>query len=115
MAEPDPTEPLQVPAVWVGGEDSTVQAVNQMVGQVSGREEIILTFGEFVPPALLGTPEERLAQAKQITFLPVQVVARLGLTKSRLEEFLGVIEQTLDNYAKMFGEERHGDADAESG
>ncbi|HEY8776550.1 MAG TPA: hypothetical protein VIM33_08755 [Gaiellaceae bacterium] len=103
MAEESPEEVFQLPGVWVGAEEVPVKAANQFIGQVVAADEIVLTFGHFVPPALLGTVEQRMEQVKQLTFIPIQAIARLAMTRARLEEFRGVIDQTLENHDKMAG------------
>jgi hypothetical protein len=99
QATPDqPTPPGPVPLVWVGLEDASVVASNQFLGQFSGRDEFVITFGEVTPPPLLGTPEERLEQARQISYVPVRVLARVGLNRHRFEELMEVLKTTLANY-----------------
>src|SRR5688572_30304966 len=94
-----PSEPeLQVPIVWVGGEDIATHTANQFLGQFSGPEEFIVTFGHIAPPPLLGTPEERLEQARQLSYVPVRAITRIGLTRQRVEELIGVLQQTLSNF-----------------
>jgi hypothetical protein len=105
MPDDQQPEPFQVPLVWVGVDEAPIHFTNQMLGQFVGREELVLTFGQAAPPALLGSYEERLEQMRQISYVPVRVIARLSLTRSRLAEFHRVIGETLDNYDKMDMEE----------
>ena len=51
-----PGGPIAVQLTWVGTEEIPVVFVNQMLGQVDDRGDIILSFGQMTPPALLGTP-----------------------------------------------------------
>ena len=95
----DDPEVRQIPVVWVGGDESPVLLANQFLGQFQD-DEFILTFGQFAPPALLGTEEERKAQARELSFIQVKVLARLTLTRSRLEELVGVLQETIANYDK---------------
>lgn len=97
MAE-DP-EAVRIPVVWVGGDETPILLVNQFLGQFQD-SEFILTFGQFAPPALIGTEEERREQAREISFIPVKVLARLALTRSRLEELMRVLQETLANHDK---------------
>ena len=54
------------------------------------------------PPLLLGqTPEENLERAKQIAYIPVRTVARLGLTLERLEQFAEVMQRVLTQYKEL--------------
>jgi hypothetical protein len=96
--QPQPGDFPNVPVVWLGFEEANVSTCNQYLGQFAGRDEFILTFGEITPPPLLGTPEERLEQAKQLSYVPVRVIARLGMTRYRVEELIKVLQETLSNY-----------------
>ncbi len=92
---------VTVPVVWVGADDLPVQFLNQIVGVVQPNE-IFLTLGTMVPPALLGsTPEEREDAARRLAFIPVKPIVRLGLTRQRLEELIRVLQTTLNNYNDM--------------
>lgn len=104
MPERPDEEILQIPVVWVGGDEMPVVLVNQFLGQFQ-QNEFILTFGQLTPPPLLGTREERLEEARNISFLPVKVLARFGLTRSRVEELIHVLEETLKNYDAVEGGE----------
>lgn len=99
--EPPPEGSVRVPVVWVGAEDLPVHFVNQFVGVVQPNE-VFLTFGAIVPPAILGaTEEERKQQAESIQFVQVKPIARLGLTPERLQELIKVLNTTLANYEKQ--------------
>lgn len=102
---------VQVPVAWVGVDEAPITLVNQFLGQFQ-QDEFILTFGQFAPPALLGTPEERLEEARSISFVSIKVLARFGLTRARVEELIGVLEQTLKNYDET--QTKGGEADAGS-
>jgi hypothetical protein len=91
-------EAVQLPVRWVGIEDYPLVVANQLLGQI-GPGEVILNFGQVTPPAIMpGTPEQQAEQLAQYTYVPVRTVARLGLNRAKLEEFIGVLQQTLANY-----------------
>jgi hypothetical protein len=96
---PEEPDAIQIPAVWIGGDETPILLVNQFLGQFQDNE-FILTFGQFAPPALIGTEKERREQVKEISFVPVKALARFTLTRSRLEELIGVLEETLKNHEK---------------
>lgn len=80
-----------------------VLAANQFLGQASAPGEVVVTVGFVQPPAILGDTEaDRRAQAEQITFVPVQAVARLVMSRARLEQFRDVLSQTLANHDRLF-------------
>jgi hypothetical protein len=90
-----------LPIRWMGTEDIPIVFVNQVLGQVGRQGEVVLSFGQITPPALLGTPEQQREQAKDIDFLPVKPVARLALTRVGLDDLIRVLQQTRDNYQKI--------------
>ncbi len=97
MAE-DTNQGVQLSVVWSGTEDVPIALVNQFLGQVGLQDEVILTFGQLTPPALLGTLEQQQEQVKEMPFLVVKPVARLGLTKTGLDQLVDVLQQTQRNY-----------------
>jgi hypothetical protein len=93
---------IQVPLTWVGLEEVPTLAANQIVVQFTAKHEFVLTFGHVTPPILLGTEEERREQLRMVTFAPVKPVARLGLTRQRIEELVQVLTENLQNHDKVF-------------
>ena len=86
---------VSVPLTWVGTEEIPVVFVNQMLGQVDDRAEVILSLGQMTPPALVGTPEEQAAQAHRLAYVPVKPVARFTMSRTRVVELIGVLQQLL--------------------
>lgn len=96
----DSGESFQIPLVWVGVDDVAVVMANQFVSQASGPDEMIVTLGQMVPPALLGTAEEREQQARSLDFVRVRPLARLSMTPARMRELVQVMSITLENYER---------------
>ncbi len=93
---------FDVPLAWIGAEDLPVLFVNQIVGQVDPQDDAFyLTLGQTVPPALIGTPEQRRAQAEELAYLPVKPVARISLTRKKLEELVAVLQTNLDQHDEI--------------
>ena len=91
-----------IPVTWVGAEDLPVLFVNSFVGQVEVEQGVFfLTIGQMVPPALIGTPEERAEQLEQVSYVPVKPVARLALTRERLEYLVQILHTNLDQYDQI--------------
>lgn len=98
MADEVPGGEISVPLVWVGADDLPVHFVNQFLGVVQPNE-IFLVLGSLVPPPIMGaTVEERKAQVESVPFVPIKPIVRLGLTPERLQELIGVLQQTMKNY-----------------
>jgi hypothetical protein len=97
----DGLNPLEVPASWIGAEDLPVHFANAFVGVV-GPNAIFLNVGSLVPPTISGeTQEQREAQARAITYVPVKPIARLALTPKGLDELIGTLEETRRNHQTL--------------
>lgn len=88
---------VSIPLVRIGAEDVPIYMVNDFVIQ-HNQNEFILTVGQFQPPILLGTEEERRRQAEQIAYVPIKAVARLGFTRQRLVELIEALQSNLRKY-----------------
>jgi hypothetical protein len=89
-----PAEPLQVQLRidWSAADDVVALFANQVLIQSAGPgEEVYLSFGQIAPPALIGTPEEQHAQAQALGSIPVKVVARLTISREKLNEIFGAL------------------------
>ncbi len=94
-------EGVNLPIIWTGVDDVPMVFVNQTLAQVGQQSEVILTFGQLAPPAVLAdTQEERERQIRALTHIPIKPVARLALTRTGLEQLVDVLHQTLVNHDK---------------
>ena len=89
--------PIALPLVFVGAEDVPILYANVFVAQFQ-QDELLLTVGQVAPPILLGDEGERREQAERLSYVPVKVMARLALTRDRMAELLGVIQDNLAAY-----------------
>lgn len=87
----------EIPLTWIGTEELPLLWVNRFVGQ-SVEDHLVLTIGQSVDPALIGTPEEKIAQLDQIAYVPVRPVARLAFSRARCEELIGILNIMKDGY-----------------
>lgn len=93
---------FEIPLTWIGAEDLPVLFVNKIVGQVEPEEHVFyLTIGQALPPALIGTPEEKLRQLQGIAYVPIKPIARLAFTRKKLEELIAILQTNLDQYEEM--------------
>lgn len=98
---------LAVPLLWVGVDDADIHYANQIIVQPGEGTEFFVTFGQVAPPLLLGlTPEENLERAKNIPYVPVRTVTRLGLTLERMEQFTEVMQRVLTQYKELKEQEK---------
>jgi hypothetical protein len=106
MSEP-PRPIKKVPIVWVGTDELPVYFLNQFIGQAE-RNEIYLTLGQVVPPALIGSTEERTEQLETIDYVTVRPIVRLGFTPQRLQELIEVLQQTLEIHGQLSEQQEQG-------
>jgi len=94
------SEGFQISGVWVGVDEAPIVFANQFLGTVF-EGEVVLTLGQATPPALLGTPEQQLEQARQLNFIPIRPMTRVAMNVARLRELIGILEQTLENHTRQ--------------
>lgn len=95
---------VRLPISYVGIDETPILFVNNFVIQ-HDQNEFILMVSQVQKPLLLGTIEERREQAERITFVPVNVVARLGFTRGRLVSLIDMLQTNLDQHDTTFGRE----------
>lgn len=93
-----------IPLVWVGLDELPVLFTNQFLIQ-HWQDAFVITAGQLVPPPVTGMPEEQAAEIEQISYIPVQPVARLGLTRTRVRELIVFLEASLEQYERKQREE----------
>jgi hypothetical protein len=96
---------FRIPLVYVGAEDVPILFVNQFVIQ-HHEDDFVLMLGQITPPVLLGTDEERRAQAEKVAYVPVNVVARVAFSRGRLVELIEVLQEHLRKYDAQRERER---------
>jgi len=97
--EPQEIDRVAVRLAWVGVEEMPVVFANQVLAQVDDAGEAIIMFGQAAPPILLGSADEQRQQAALVPFVQVRPVARLTLSRARIEQLITVLQQTLENQA----------------
>jgi len=96
----------EIPLTWIGADELPLLWVNRFVGQTL-EDHLVLTIGQSVDPALIGTPEDRIAQLEQIAYVPIRPVARLAFSRARCEELIGILNVVLEGYDRQ-QQEREG-------
>ena len=101
----EPGAAIEIPLFLRGAEETTVLFANHFLIQ-EFQGDFFLTAGQLVPPPLVGTMEERREQAKQVTSVSVNVIARLALTRGRLAEVTALLQSALERYDESTKRER---------
>lgn len=91
---------IEKPIEWQLG----VSAVfaNQLLVQVDDYE-CHLSFFEIQPPLIVGTPEEKKKAIAELKAVPARCVARIVVSKERLQGFVDAIQGTIDKIRETKG------------
>ena len=94
---PEPPPPTQnIPVSWVGVDEVPVQFVNCVLTQIDDFGDLIVNFGQMTPPVLTGTTqEENLRLLERVAYVPVRAVARISMSRTRLEQVIGFLQAGL--------------------
>jgi hypothetical protein len=86
-----------VPLVYVGADQyPAVQATTFGIIGDQEHDEFVLTVGQLQLPQLLGTDEEKAAQAERLAFVAIHVVGRFAMTRSRVEQLADMLRANLE-------------------
>ena len=83
---------IQVPLTWVGADEVPIQFVNQVLGQLDDAGDLILSFGQATPPAIMGNHEAQRQQAQRIAYVPVRPIARFSMSRARLNQVMKTLQ-----------------------
>ena len=97
-----PEEQIALPFFFIGSEDVPIVLSNLQVIQ-HVQQEFIITFGQFSPPVVLGTPEEQVEQIKSKQYLSVKTVARVAMSPQRVDDLITALKTNLDNWKASQG------------
>jgi hypothetical protein len=100
MGDRENEDSIQVPVVWAGVEDVPILYANTFISQFdpAATGGFIVTIGQLTPPALIGTPDQVREQAEQVSFVPVRAVARIAMTRSKLDELIALLQLNRDQF-----------------
>jgi H2-forming N5,N10-methylenetetrahydromethanopterin dehydrogenase-like enzyme len=86
--------------LWIDLDETAIQVANQFIGQVDD-DLVVLSLGCAAPPVIIGdTLEERRQAAENVGYVPVRPIARVGMTRAKLDELIARLIETRDNYDK---------------
>ena len=86
-----------VQILWRGVDTVPIHTANQFLAQIDAvgerPDQMILAVGQVTPPAVIGTPEQKLAQLREIKDVSVITLARYSISPARLDELIGLLQQ----------------------
>lgn len=88
---------FEVPLEWHFPDSIISRYATNLVVQ-NTEHEFILSFFEFNPPIVLGTPEERREQIEKLETVRGECVARIIVSPERLPNFINVLQDNLKRY-----------------
>ena len=92
MTEP---EAFALPVSYVGFDDTPIVFANAFLCQFQ-EGEFTITFAQLAPPVVPPGEEEQMrAQLLDVGFVPARVLGRYGLTRKRLVELIGALQENL--------------------
>ena len=97
-----PGAELGLPLQWIDFEETPILFSNYFLAQHQPNE-FILSFGQVTGPPVVGTPDQIRDQARGLSHVPIQTVARTGLTRDRLVELIGILQETLRDHDRLAG------------
>jgi hypothetical protein len=92
-----PGEALGLSLDWVEFDDTPILFANHFLIQHQP-DEFVVSLGQVTGPPLMGTPEEIREQARGLSSVPIQTLARVGLTRQRLVELIALLRAELDEH-----------------
>jgi hypothetical protein len=98
MAEPESEQTINVAIEWHVGDTLTSQYANHLLVQRTP-QEVFLSFFELVPPLVVGTAEEQLAQMQTLARVRAECVARIVIPVSSLEAVTTALNDVLSRSA----------------
>jgi hypothetical protein len=101
----NPTGSIPISLIWPDVDEQSVYRANQFLGQLSpgpgpdgAPEEFVLTIGYVSPPVMLGSAEEQAATMNALGAVSVRTLARVSMSRGRLQELIGILQQSASNY-----------------
>lgn len=95
--QPTEQERIALRLTFVDPEELPLIYVNQLAIQHQ-EEEFILVAGVFTPPLLLGSREEKIEQARQLTEARVRVLTRLVMNRETAGRLVKALQENIASY-----------------
>ena len=97
-----PLTNLGAPLQWIDFDATPITFANHFLVQHQPNE-FVLTFGQVTGPPVVGTPDQIREQTLNIGRVPIRTLARAGLTRDRMVELIGLLQETLREHDRIAG------------
>jgi len=91
---------ISVPLEWIDFDDTPILFANHFLVQHQ-LEEFVVSLGQVVGPPTVGPPEGLRLPAAPIhdpSHVPINTLARVGLTRHRLTELIELLQNALEEH-----------------
>jgi len=92
---------IEIPFLFIGTEDVPILFSNLQIVQHE-EQEFVITFGQYTAP-LLNPDADAEEMARRAPHVAVRAVARVGMTASRFERFVGALQTNLETWKRKQG------------
>jgi hypothetical protein len=82
---------------WIDFDEVPIVFANHFLVQHQP-DEFVVSLGQVTGPPLVGTPEQIREQARGVSHVPIHAIARVGLTRQRLVELIGILRAELEEH-----------------
>jgi hypothetical protein len=82
---------------WIDFDEVPIVFANHFLVQHQP-DEFVVSLGQVTGPPLVGTPEQIREQARGVSHVPIHAIARVGLTRQRLVELIGILQAELEEH-----------------
>jgi hypothetical protein len=94
---------LHLPLSMGDFEESPILFANHFLVQYEP-DEFVVSMSQWTGPPLVGTPDQRRAQAREHDRIPVHTLVRCGMTRRRVVELIALLQDRLDEHDRMMRE-----------
>jgi hypothetical protein len=91
-----------LPLAWADFDEIPILFANHFLVHHEA-DEFVLSLSQVTELPLVGTPEEMREQARSFDHVPIHTVARVGLTRQRVQELIGVLQAKLEEQDRAMG------------
>jgi hypothetical protein len=96
------TQAVDRPLRWANFDDTAILFANHFLVQQQP-DEFVISLGQVTGPPLYGPPEEIGRQAAEVTHVPIETLARVGMSHRRVTELIALLQAAVDDHDRKLG------------